>query len=158
MKCPRPLPPRAFGLLLLFVLLAAALGLQGQPLNFGRVKDFMVPDYFDPPHENQLRSRLNGTEAQPLPGGRFLIKQIKLESFRLDGFCEFRVTAPECIYDHTRREASSAREVHLESGDGQLVVDGRGFLWQQTNSLVVISNDQRTIIRPPTSTGTHTHR
>ena len=140
------------------LLLGAVWALQGQPLNFGKVKDFIVPDYFDPPRENQLRSRLSGTDAQPLAGGLFLIKGIKLESYRLDGLCEFRITAPECTYDNTRRAAYSTSTVHLESGDGQLVVDGRGFHWQQSNAIVTISNDQRTVISPLTNRGTNLHR
>lgn len=158
MNQPGKPAPRWLGAGVFLVLVTTALVLQGQPLNFGRVKDFMVPDYFDPPHENQLRSRLSGTEAQPQSGGRFVIKRIKLESFRLDGFCEFSITAPECTYDNGRRAAYSAGEVRLESGDGQLVVEGRGFLWQQSSSIVIISNDQRTIIRPPAATGTNSHR
>lgn len=158
MNQPASIRSTALGLGVLLVLLAAAAVLQGQPLNFGRVKDFSVPDYFDPPHENQLKSRLRGKEAEPRPGGLFVIKQIQLESFRLDGFCEFRITAPECIYDNQRRAAYSAGEVRLESGNGQLVVEGRGFHWEQTNSLIIISNDQRTIIRPPSPSGTNTTR
>jgi hypothetical protein len=155
----RPLLSRcARAALPLVAWLAAVLVVVGQPLNFGRVKEFMVPDYFDPPHENQLRSRLTGSEAEPMAGGRFVLKRIRLESFRLDGLCEFRITAPEAIYDNARRAAYSASEVHLESGDGRLTVDGRGFLWDQTNSIVVISNDQRTILRPASVAGTNTHR
>ena len=156
MKCPAAFPTTALGVLL--VLLTAVAGLPGQMLNFGRVKDFSVPDYFDPPNQNQLKSRLSGKEAEPQRGGLFVIKEIKLESFRLDGFCEFRITAPACTYDTQRRTAYSASEVHLESGDGSLVVEGRGFLWQQTNSLIIISNDQRTVIRPPAPTGAKTNR
>jgi hypothetical protein len=143
---------------LLLGLLAVAAMLQGQILNFGRVKDFSVPDYFDPPHQNQVKSRLSGKEAEPRRGGLFVIKEIKVESFRLDGFCEFRVTAPECTYDSQGRTAYSASAVRLESGDGQLLVEGRGFLWQQTNSMIIISNDQRTVIRPLPPTGTNTNR
>lgn len=144
--------------LLSLACLAAVAVAPAQPLNFGRVKDFMVPDYFDPPHENQVRSRLTGSEAQPQTGGRYLLKRIRLESYRLDGVCEFRVTAPEATYDNARRAAYSDSEVRLESGDGRLTVEGRGFFWDQTNSIVIISNDQRTILRPPPETGASTNR
>ena len=157
MKLPRTISARR-GPLALLALIAAGAFLPAQGMNFGKVKDFAVPDYFDPPNQNQVKSRLSGKEAEPRRGGLFLIKDIKVESFRLDGFCEFHVTAPECIYDSRQRTAYSPSEVRLESGDGRLLVEGRGFLWQQTNSLIIISNDQRTVLRPPSPTGTNTNR
>jgi hypothetical protein len=59
-----------------------------------RVKDFTWPEFYDPPHQNQVKSLLAGTEAQPQPDGKFLIKELKLETYRENGELEVIVKAP----------------------------------------------------------------
>jgi hypothetical protein len=118
------------------------------PLGFGRVKDFSVPDFYPPPNQNQMKSLLSGAEAEPLPGGLIRIKQVKVESFNVSGVLEMTILAPECLYDTGTRSASSPGPLRMTSGNGQLVIEGTGFLWQQTNSVFTISNQVRTTLSP----------
>jgi hypothetical protein len=117
--------------------------------SFGRVKDFYVPNYYDPPNQNQMKSLLRGAEAQPEPNGRVLIKGLLLETYHEDGKTEMIVRARECIYDQGQQTASSPSRIEARSGDGKLYIRGEGFLWQQTNSLFTISNRVHTIILQP---------
>ncbi|MGA3285478.1 MAG: hypothetical protein ABSD57_13605, partial [Verrucomicrobiota bacterium] len=38
--------------------------------------DFTSVEYFEPPHQQQMKSRLSGAEAQPQAGGLVVIKQL----------------------------------------------------------------------------------
>jgi hypothetical protein len=148
-------PRRAavMGLAALIVLVTGVMSLSllfAQDLSepsFGRVKDFFVPDYYDPPNQNQMKSLLRGAEAQPQANGRVLIKELQLETYREDGKTEMIVRAQECTYDQGKQTASSASRIEARSGDGKLTIEGEGFLWQQTNSLFTISNRVHTTIR-----------
>ena len=113
---------------------------------FGRVKNFSVPDYFDPPNQNQMKSLLRGQEAQPQPNGRVFIRGLQVETYRLDGSTDIIVRAPECLYDSVEQTATSATRIEARSGDGKLFIEGEGFRWQQTNSTFTISNRVHTII------------
>jgi hypothetical protein len=109
-------------------------------------RDFSSVEYFDPPHEKQMKSRLAGAEAQPLAGGLLLIKQLRLEEFAEDGKLQSVVEAPECLYDRLKLTANSPGHLRLRSGDEKFRVEGDGFLFHQTNSFLTISNNVRTVI------------
>jgi len=123
---------------------AIALGLRAQ--QSGHATDFTTTYYFEPPHQQQIKSILSGAEAQPQSGGLLVIKQLKLRTFDLNGRLNKIVTAPECIYDTMSGTASSGGPLHLQNGDGTFSVEGEGFLWRQTNSLLTISNQVLTRI------------
>ena len=122
--------------------------LSAQQPPFGWGKNFSVPEYYDPPHQNQMKSLLAGAEAQLQADGTFLIKELKLETYRENGEREIVVMSPECVYDSARRVASSASRLQIQTGDGQFSIEGEGFLWQQTNFSLIISNHVHTTIRP----------
>jgi hypothetical protein len=113
----------------------------------GTATDFNTVEYFEVPHQQQVKTRLSGAQAQPLSGGLLLIKQLKLEMFDEDGKTQFIARAPECIYDPVHGQASSPGEVHLRTGNGELTIDGEGFLWQQNISFFIISNQVQTLIQ-----------
>ena len=108
--------------------------------------DFTSVEYFEPPHQQQMKSRLSGAEAQPQAGGLLVIKQLKLETFTVDGKPEMIVNAPECVYDTFNRVASSPGHLQLRIGDGKIRTEGDGFLWRQDDSFLTISNNVRTAI------------
>lgn len=126
---------------------AAAPATVPEEASLGRVKDFFVPDYFDPPDQNKIKSLLRGAEARPQPNARVYIKEAQLETYRLDGKAEMIVRAPECIYNQATQTASSTNRIEARSGDGRLFIEGEGFNWEQTNSVFTISNRVHTIIR-----------
>ena len=112
----------------------------------GHASDFTSVEYYEPPHHQQVKSRLSGAEASPQPGGLLVIKQLKVETFDLNGKPEIVVDAPECVYDTLNGVATSPGQLQMRTGDGRFRVEGEGFLWRQTNSLLTISNRTRTVI------------
>jgi hypothetical protein len=114
---------------------------------FGQVKNFFVPDYYDPPNQNQMKSLLRGAEAEPQPNGCVLIHELQLETYGIDGRLQMSVHAPVCSYNSATQSASSSSHIEARSGDGHLLIEGEGFLWKQTNSTFTVSNRVHTIIR-----------
>jgi hypothetical protein len=113
----------------------------------GRMSDFSSVEYFDAPHQQQMKSRMSGAEASPLAGGLLDIKQLKLEMFGTNGATEAVVEAPECVYDAQNGVANSPGHLKLRTGDGNLRIEGDGFLWRQTNQWLTISNRVQTVIQ-----------
>jgi len=115
--------------------------------------DFNSVEYYsEAPHQQQIKRWLAGAEAQSLPGGLLLVKQVKIETFNVDGKLQLVARAPQCVYDPVNGVASSDGEVHMQTGDGQLRVDGEGFLWRQSDSYLTISNKVQTVLEKETAT------
>jgi hypothetical protein len=135
-------------LLVAVVLFAAISSERAQQNATGRASDFTSVEYFDPPNQKQMKSRLSGASAQPEAeaGGLLVIKQLKLEIFNTDGSVKIIARAPQCVYDTMNGVANSPGKLQLQSGDGKLRVEGNGFLWRQSDSLLTISNNVRTEI------------
>jgi hypothetical protein len=108
--------------------------------------DFTSTEYYEPPHQRQIKSVLSGAEALPQPGGQLIIKQLKLETFDLDGKLEITIMAPECIYDTFKGVANSPGHLQVHTGDGKFRVEGEGFLWRQSDQFLTISNNVRTVV------------
>jgi lipopolysaccharide export system protein LptA len=132
---------------------ALALGLamlpwpgRAQPVVGG--KGFKVPEYYDAPHETQMKSMLECAQAERQPDGRWLVTEAKWRTFRVTGEGELAAKAPQCFYDPDRKTVSSSGPLHVETADGKFSIDGEGFLWRQTNSTLVVSNRVHTIIHP----------
>ena len=123
-----------------------AVAIQAQQNGAAHANDFSSVEYFEPPHQQLMKSRLSGAEAQPLAGGLLAIKQLKLEMFNTNGVLEMVVKAPDCVYDTQNGTASSPGHLRLETGDGKSHVEGDGFLWRQTNQLLTISNNVQSVI------------
>ncbi len=117
-----------------------------QPNDVQHASDFTSVEYFEPPYQQQMKSRLSGAEAQPQAGGLLVIRQLKLETFNLDGKPEMIVNAPECVYDTFNHVASSPGHLKAQTGDGKFRVEGDGFLWRQNDSFLTISNNVHTVI------------
>jgi len=120
-----------------------------QSVPVGHATDFTSRQYFEPPHEQQVKLKLSGAEALPLPGGLLDIRQLRVETFALDGKTQVVVRAPQCNYSPFDGVANSAGHMELQSGDGKIHVQGEGFLWRQTSSSLTISNRVRTLIDMP---------
>jgi len=107
--------------------------------------DFTSTEYYEPPHQRQIKSILSGAEALPQPGGRLIVKQLKLETFGLDGKREIVIMAPECIYDTFKGVANSPGHLQVRTGDGKIRTDGDGFMWRQGEQKLTISNNVCTV-------------
>jgi hypothetical protein len=111
----------------------------------GSANDFNSVEYYGAPHQQDIERLFSGAEAQPLPGGLLLVKKVKIEKFDLTGKLQLVAEAPECIYDPVNNVANSSGEIHMRTGDGQLKIDGEGFLWRQNDSMFTISNQVETV-------------
>ena len=135
--------------LLLLALASAPSGAQLPP-GLGRAADFASVEYYEAPNELQMKTRISGAQSTPLPGvaGGLLVQDLKIENFSTNGVLEAVVTAPECIYSTVDFSAHSAGPLMVRSGDGKLVLTGRGFLWRQSEQgkSLTISNDVNTVI------------
>ena len=130
------------------MLFAAFTGL-GQQASFGKGKNFKVsPEFYPAPNAQQMKSLLQGAEAEPQAGNKVLIRQAKLQTFKVTGEQELMVETPECVYDSVSRQISSGGGLKAQTGDGRFSLAGRGWLWEQTNSSLTISNDVRTVLQP----------
>jgi lipopolysaccharide export system protein LptA len=121
----------------------------GQVSSFGKGKNFKVAlESYPPPNGQQIKSFLQGAEAEPQAGGRVVIRQARLQTFKVTGEPELLVETPECVYDSAAIQIHSAGALKVQTGDGRFLLEGRGWLWQQTNSSLAISNDVRTVLKP----------
>jgi hypothetical protein len=132
-----------------FVVLFLAVSVHAQQLPTGRGTDFTSSTYYEPPHEQQVRLRLSGAEASPMPGGLLEVQILRVETFTETGKAEAVVSAPHCIYAPLDGVARSPGRLELRTGDGKFRVEGEGFLWRQADSLLIISNRVRTVIDMP---------
>ena len=112
-----------------------------QPTIGGRASGFNSVEYYAPPDQTRVKSRMSGAEAQPLTGGLLVIKQLKMETYGTNGSPQVVVEAPECIYDTSRGMANSAGHLQLRNGDGKIRIEGDGFLWRQNDSFLTLSNN-----------------
>jgi len=117
-----------------------------QPEGVQHASNFTSVEYFEPPDQQQMKSRLSGAEAHPQPGGLLVIQPLKLETFTVDGKPELIVRAPECVYDTFNHMASSPGHLKAQTGDGKFRVEGDGFVWRQSDSFLTISNNVHTVI------------
>ena len=114
------------------------------------IKGFRTPlEYFDAPHEYQMKSFLEGTEAELGQDGLIFIRNAKLQTYHEDGTLDMTITAPECTFDSKQQTVSSAGALQLQSADDKLLHEGKGFFWRQTNSELIVSNFVRTTVRGP---------
>jgi hypothetical protein len=125
----------------------AALEIRAQQTASSHASDFSSVEYYKAPFERQMKLRLSGAEASPLTGGLLEIKTMKLEMFDTNGVTEAVAEAPECVYDTKKGVANSPGHLQLRTGDGNLRIEGDGFLWRQTNQWLTISNHQHTVIK-----------
>jgi len=137
---------------LYLALIVAVLFLDGmngraQKTPVGHATDFTSESYFEPPHEQQVKMKLSGAEARPLPGGLQDIRDLKIETFDVNGKAGMIVRAPQCNYSLFDGVADSAGSFELESGDGKLRIEGVGFLWRQNGNSLIISNQVHTVIK-----------
>jgi lipopolysaccharide export system protein LptA len=120
---------------------AALLAASGAGLERLVVKNFSVcPAHYPPPHQTQMKSLLEGAQGQSISSTQYLVTEAKLQTFRESGEPELVVQTPECVYNSALRTISSPGALRVLTGDGKFSISGEGFLWQQTNANLAISN------------------
>ena len=133
-------------LALCFLPIATGAQLQTIPLG-GTASRLSSVTYYDPPNEQQVKVRLSGDEMTPLPGALFDVKKLTIERYDLGGKLEAVVRAPECVYAQLDGIASSPGHLEVELAGGKIHIEGDGFMWQQKDQFLVISNHVHTIIK-----------
>ena len=112
------------------------------------IKRFKAPlEYFDPPFELQVKSYLEGAEAEPQGDGLILLRDAKLETFQTNGTAEMTITAPQCFFNMKDQTVNSAGPFQMRTSDEALLQEGVGFYWEKTNSEFIISNRVQTTVR-----------
>jgi hypothetical protein len=111
-------------------------------------------DYYPPPHQLQMRSFLEASESEMGSNGTTILRDAKLQMFREDGSKEMIVSAPSCLYDYVKEVVNSSGPMELQTWDennkrAMQLKGSSGFYWQQTNSLLIVSNQQTTTISGP---------
>ena len=111
---------------------------------------------YDPPDQQKTKWLLTGTNAVSIPGrsSQIQLKGLKLTQFSLSDADHTDLTAesPEAIFDPQKRELSSSSRLEVDAQSGNFQLQGTGFLLQNSNSTLNISNDVRSSIRNSTAT------
>ena len=103
--------------------------------------------YFEPPNDQKVEVRVTGEEMSPLPGGLFDVKKLTIEKYDVSGKLEAEIRAPECTYAELDGVASSPGHLEVDLAGGKIHTEGDGFLWQQKDQSLAISNNVHTIIK-----------
>src|SRR5579859_4654473 len=142
-----------FNLLLLLVLCFSA-SPRANCQNFGGratikpIKGFKIAEPYDSPNETQIKSRIEGGQALPEPGGRTILSQgVILRTFTRTNTPELIVKCQECVLNSATREVNSSGPIQMQTADGRFTIEGIGFFFQQTNSSLIISNQVHTLIQ-----------
>ena len=118
-----------------------------QPVGVGPGQGLKFTEYYSS-RPTQLKSVLECARAQPQPKGLYLVTDAKWRNYRENGEGGMTAAAPECVYDSTRRLISSSGPLHVQVAEGKFSIEGEGFLFQQTNSTLWVSNRVHTILHP----------
>jgi hypothetical protein len=108
-------------------------------------------DFFPPPDDRQMRSYLEGTESEMGPNGTIILHNAELQTFNKDGTREMIMNAPQCLYDYNSHAVHSDGPLKLQMWEEKnkrafQLQGSNGFYWQQTNSVLIVSNGQKTTI------------
>ena len=80
------------------------------------VQNFRVePERYPAPNERQAKSLLEGSRAEPLPGGRLRVTDAKLQTFRTNGQVEMVVITPRCEYEQSTRSVGSEGPISVKT-------------------------------------------
>ncbi len=112
------------------------------------IKGFKVAEPHASPYETRMKSLLEGGKGLPLGGSIILLsEEVTLRTFSITNTPQIVVKCRECFYNSTNHEVNSAGPIHMQTADGKFQIEGTGFLWRQTNSSLVISNNVHTLIQ-----------
>ena len=97
----------------------------------------------------KIMSLLMGEKATPQNNGYVLVEEARLETYVYDGAIkniDLIIHTPKCLFNFTTRVASSAEDMTVRRADGQAMIEGRGFAWDQRNGTLVISNAVKSVM------------
>ena len=108
----------------------------------GRIRGFQIPEYYPaiPGKKTPLRSLLKGEEAKPTSKDTVAISGPRIECYDRDGKTNTLVTTSECFYEISKKTVFSTAPLRLSRTDGSMSIQGKGFSWSHSDSVLVISN------------------
>ena len=117
-------------------------------------KDFMYPDYWPlTSGVARLKSVVRAGEYQLLTNNLAALTQARIDFYKPDGTnLEWSATAHEAVVDINSRQVSGDEKVFFRTFDDRLFVTGTGFLWQQTNGLLILYSNTFTWMELRTNT------
>src|SRR5262245_51918680 len=88
--------------------LLMAVSLSGQISRLAKVANFKYPEFYEseksgPIQTNRLRGLLMASQAQYLSNDMFLLTQMRLDHYQLDGETNLVALAPECFFNAETR-------------------------------------------------------
>ncbi|MDB6025585.1 MAG: hypothetical protein JWM68_1808 [Verrucomicrobiales bacterium] len=132
----------AFILLLNFAVAQIPAGVSGKKVSYSHYEG-SVP-----------RALITAQNVKPLSGKNILALEFMLTTFR-DGNptnIEVVIESPECVFNYDSHLASSTNRLILYNAETNLLIEGRGFVWQPgPTNVLTISNDVHTIIQRVTN-------
>jgi hypothetical protein len=69
-----------------------------------------------------------------------------ITNYQPDGSIEWIATSPECTVEINTKVARGHTNIFFKTADDRFYQTGVGFLWQQSNSVLIVSNQVRTWI------------
>lgn len=114
----------------------------------GEGKDFKYPAEYYPVSNGvrRLKTLITGAKWQMMSNNIVALKEPRIERTREDGQLEWTVLARECQFSLLTKEARGSSNVFFRTADERMFLTGVGFFWQQTNSLLTLSNQTLTWI------------
>jgi hypothetical protein len=110
-------------------------------------KDFKLPLFYPSTAGVQrIKTVIAGERWRFVTNGLVHLTRPGITNYRPDGTLEWIATSPECTVDINTKEARGSTNVFFRTADDRLFQTGVGFLWQQNNSVLIVSNQVRTWI------------
>jgi hypothetical protein len=113
----------------------------------GVQKRIQFPEYDR--RTGRMISLLTGDKAVPQKNGIILVEGARLKTYRYRGAKkneDLIIEARTCLFDLRSRMASSAGPMKVYRSDGGAVLEGKGFVWRHKPSLLIVSNNVRTVM------------
>ncbi len=128
-------------------LVALAISIWAQSTQFDPGKNVMFPDYY--PSTNgirRLKSVVVGSEYRYDTNGLIWLANPRLTNFNPDGKVEWIVSSAECTLNLKTKSVHGNTNMTFRTADENLFISGVGFLWQQSNAMLILSNQSFTWI------------
>lgn len=135
--------------IVLVAIVTLAFGAMAQFTAVNHAKGFKLPAYYSTPSGTQkIKFLLTGTEGRILSNNVDIVFLInpRIEHYREDGTFDSVVTAADALVNIHTQSAVSTNHVSYRSADTNFFLSGKGFLWQPSNSVLIISNQSYTSI------------
>jgi hypothetical protein len=124
------------------LLAAAAVWAQNEPVT---ITEFDVPEYDE---EGNMTSRIRGDTATVMTDGFIQVNGLTMEIYKegdTNRTVEMRIASPRCLMHRDKKAAVSDSDVRIARDN--MVVTGRGFVWNNNQEKLTILTNARVVIR-----------